>query len=120
MTVAKKARGFNSHAFLSTIGEGRHRLPFKKKAIIFTQGDGSGGLFFVQQGKVQLSVESEGGKQAILGILDEDDFFGEGGLADQLVRASSATAVTDCVHLHIEKRRWCRPCVGNQNCRPLL
>jgi CRP-like cAMP-binding protein len=52
MTVAKKARGFNPHTFLSTIGEGRHMLPFKKKAIIFAQGDASDGLFFIQQGKV--------------------------------------------------------------------
>jgi len=104
MTVAKKARGFNPHTFLSTIGKGRHRLPFRKKAIIFSQGDGSDGMFFIQQGKVRLSVESEGGKKAILGILGEDDFFGEGGLAGQLVRTSSATAVTDCVLLHIEKK----------------
>ena len=79
-------------------------LPFKKKAIIFAQGDASDGLFFIQQGKVRLSVESEGGKKAILGILGEDDFFGESGLAGQLVRTSSATAVTDCVLLHIEKK----------------
>ncbi len=104
MAVAKKARGFNPHTFLSTLGEGRHRRPFKKKAIIFAQGDGSDELFFIQQGKVRLSVESEGGKKAILGILGEDDFFGEDGLAGQLVRTSSATAVTDCVLLHIEKK----------------
>ena len=79
-------------------------LPFKKKAIIFAQGDASDGLFFIQQGKVRLSVESEGGKKAILGILGKDDFFGESGLAGQLVRTSSATAVTDCVLLHIEKK----------------
>ena len=79
-------------------------LPFKKKAIIFAQGDASDGLFFIQQGKVRLSVESEGGKKAILGILGKDDFFGESGRAGQLVRTSSATAVTDCVLLHIEKK----------------
>ena len=79
-------------------------LPFKKKAIIFAQGDASDGLFFIQQGKVRLSVESEGGKKAILGILGKDDFFGESGLAGQLVRTSSATAVTDCVLLYIEKK----------------
>ena len=79
-------------------------LPFKKKAIIFAQGDASDGLFFIQQGKVRLSVESEGGKKAILGILGKDDFLGESGLAGQLVRTSSATAVTDCVLLHIEKK----------------
>lgn len=104
MTVAKKARGFNPHTFLSTIGDGRHMLPFKKKAIIFAQGDASDGLFFIQHGKVRLSVKSEGGKKATLLILGEEDFFGEGGFAGQLVRTSSATAITDCVLLHIERK----------------
>ena len=79
-------------------------LPFKKKAIIFAQGDASDGLFFIQHGKVRLSVKSEGGKKATLLILGEEDFFGEGGFAGQLVRTSSATAITDCVLLHIERK----------------
>src|ERR1017187_7894133 len=76
----------------------------KKKAIIFAQGDASDGLFFIQHGKVRLSVKSEGGKKATLLILGEEDFFGEGGFAGQLVRTSSATAITDCVLLHIERK----------------
>ena len=103
MTVGKKTRGFDPHTFLSTIGKDRHLLTFPKKGTIFAQGDASDGLFFVQQGNVRLSVESEGGKKATLAILGEDDFFGEGGLAGQPVRMSSATAVTDCVLLHIKK-----------------
>jgi CRP/FNR family cyclic AMP-dependent transcriptional regulator len=79
-------------------------LSFPKKDMIFVQGDSTDGLFFVQKGKVKLSVVSEGGKEATLGILGESDFFGEGGLAGQLVRMSSATAVTDCVILHVEKK----------------
>lgn len=58
-----------------------------KKSTIFAQGDATDGLFFIQEGKVQLSVVSEAGKEATLGILSEGDFFGEGGLAGQL-RAS--------------------------------
>jgi CRP/FNR family cyclic AMP-dependent transcriptional regulator len=104
MIVAKKARDFSPYTFLSTMGERGRRLPFKKKAIIFAQGDSSHGLFLVQQGKVRLSIKSEGGKKAILGILGEDDFFGEGSLAGQLVRTMSATAATDCVLLHIEEK----------------
>ena len=103
MTVGKKTRGFDPHTFLSTIGKDRHLLSFPKRGTIFTQGDASDGLFFIQQGNVRLSVKSEGGKKATLAILSEDDFFGEGGLAGQLVRMSSAIAVTDCVLLHIEK-----------------
>jgi CRP/FNR family cyclic AMP-dependent transcriptional regulator len=79
-------------------------MSFDKKNMIFAQGDSSDGLFFIQTGKVQLSVVSEAGKEATLGILGEGDFFGEGGLAGQILRMSSATAMTDCVLLHIEKK----------------
>ncbi len=79
-------------------------LVFEKKHTIFAQGDATDGLFFIQKGKIQLSVVSEAGKEATIGILGEGDFFGEGGLAGQLLRMSSAAAMTDCVLLHIEKR----------------
>jgi CRP-like cAMP-binding protein len=79
-------------------------VSFQKKDTIFTQGDTTDGLFFIQTGKVQLSVVSEGGKEATLGILSEGDFFGESGLAGQVLRMSSAIALTDCVLLHIEKK----------------
>jgi len=84
--VTKKQFNFNPHAFLSTIGKGRDMVSFEKKNTIFAQGDATDGLFFIQEGKVQLSVVSEGGKEATLGILSEGDFFGEGGLAGQLGR----------------------------------
>ena len=79
-------------------------MSFQRKNLIFAQGEPTDGLFFIQKGKVRLSVVSEGGKEATLGILGETDFFGEGGLAGQPVRMSSATAVTDCVLLHIDKK----------------
>ena len=79
-------------------------VSFPKKCTIFAQGDSTDGLFFIQTGKVQLSVVSEGGKEATLGILSEGDFFGEGGLAGQLHRMSSAVAVTDCVLLHVGRK----------------
>src|ERR1051326_5329174 len=79
-------------------------LSFKKNNTIFAQGDSTDGLFFIQEGKVQLTVVSEAGKEATLGILSEGDFFGEGGLAGQLIRMSSAIAMTDCVLLHVEKK----------------
>src|ERR1700724_635183 len=101
---SKRKSDFTPHAFLSTIGKGREMESFQKKHTIFAQGDTTDGLFFVQTGKVRLSVVSEGGKEATLGILGEGDFFGEGGLAGQLLRMSSATALTDCVLLHIERK----------------
>ena len=76
----------------------------QKKDTILSQGDPTDGLFFIQKGKVQLNVVSDDGKEAILGILSEGDFFGESGLAGQLLRMSSAVALTDCSLLHIEKK----------------
>ena len=104
IAIRKKRLDFNPHAFLSTIGDGRDMLSFQKKNKIFAQGDPTDGLFFIQEGKVRLSVVSEGGKEATLGILHESDFFGEGGLAGQLLRMSSATAMTNCVLLHVERK----------------
>jgi CRP/FNR family transcriptional regulator, cyclic AMP receptor protein len=104
ITTAKRKPDFDPHAFLSTIGKGRDMVSFQKKTTIFAQGDSRDGLFFVQTGKVQLSVVSENGREATLGILGEGDFFGEGGLAGQPLRVSSATALTDCVLLHIERK----------------
>jgi CRP/FNR family cyclic AMP-dependent transcriptional regulator len=104
ITKTEKVPAFSPHIFLSTIGKGRARESFSKKKIIFAQGDSRDGLFFVQSGKVRLSVVSESGREATLGILGEGDFFGEGGLAGQPLRMSSATALTDCVLLHIERK----------------
>jgi CRP-like cAMP-binding protein len=100
----KRKPSFNPHTFLSTIGKGREMMSFQRKVTIFAQGDSRDGLFFIQSGKVQLSVVSENGREATLGILGEGDFFGEAGLAGQLLRMSSATALTDCVLLHIERK----------------
>jgi CRP/FNR family cyclic AMP-dependent transcriptional regulator len=107
-TTAKRQLDFNPHAFLSTIGKGRNMVSVQQRDSIFAQGDPTDGLFFVQRGKVRLSVLSEAGKEATLGILSEGDFFGEGGLSSQLTRMSSATAVTDCVLLHVEKKAMMR------------
>jgi CRP/FNR family cyclic AMP-dependent transcriptional regulator len=104
ITTGKRKSDFSPHVFLSTVGKGREMMSFQKKETIFAQGDSRDGLFFVQTGKVQLSVVSEGGKEATLGILGEGDFFGEGGLAGQPLRMSSATALTDCVLLHVERK----------------
>jgi CRP/FNR family cyclic AMP-dependent transcriptional regulator len=104
MLAAKTKCDFDPSAFLSTIGKGRQMRSLEKSQTVYGQGDPSDGLFFIQSGKVQLSVVSEAGKEATLGILGEGDFFGEGSLAGQLVRMSSATARADCVLLHIDRK----------------
>jgi CRP-like cAMP-binding protein len=101
---AKKERDFDPKKFLATIGEGRKVVAFPKKQTIFTQGDAADAIFYIQKGKVRLTVVSKIGKEATLGILNEGEFFGEGGLAGQPLRMGSATAMTDCELLRIDKK----------------
>ena len=100
----KKRRDFDPHAFLATIGEGRKSVLFQRKQGIFAQGDAADAVFYIQTGKVKLGVVSKTGKEATVGILGDGDFFGEGSLAGQALRMGSATAITDCAVLRIDKK----------------
>jgi CRP/FNR family cyclic AMP-dependent transcriptional regulator len=102
--AAKKRRAFDPHAFLATIGEGRKSVLFQSKQGIFAQGDAADAVFYIQTGKVKLTVVSKTGKEATIAILSGGDFFGEGSLAGQALRMGSATAMTDCAVLRIEKK----------------
>ena len=101
---AKINREFDPKEFLATIGEGRKVVSFPKKETIFAQGDAADAVFYIQEGKVRLTVVSKIGKEATLGILSAGEFFGEGGLAGQHLRMGSAIAMTDCELLRIEKK----------------
>jgi CRP/FNR family cyclic AMP-dependent transcriptional regulator len=100
----KKASKFDPNHFLATIGEGRKNLTFTKKRGIFAQGDAADAVFYIQGGKVKLTVVSSAGREATLGVLDVGNFFGEGVLAGQPLRMGSAWAMTDCEIQRIEKR----------------
>ena len=102
--AAKTRRDFDPHAFLATIGEGRKVVVFQKKQIIFSQGDPTDAVFYIQTGKVKLTVVSKTGKEATIGILGDGDFFGESSLAGAELRMDSATAMTDCAVLRIDKK----------------
>ena len=104
VVTVKKLAKFDPHAFLSIIGGGRKIAPFAKKQAIFSQGDSSDSVFYIQHGKVKLTVVSENGKEATVGILNEGAFFGEGCLTGQSVRLGSASALTDCSVMRIEKK----------------
>src|SRR6059058_6111848 len=104
VVAAKKFSKFDPKTFLSTIDGGRKIAPFPKKQTIFVQGDSSDAVFYIQKGKVKLTVVSKSGKEATIGILNEGDFFGEGCLTGQPLRLCSATAVTDCSVMRIEKK----------------
>jgi CRP/FNR family transcriptional regulator, cyclic AMP receptor protein len=104
MTVPKKTRDFDPQAFLTTVGVGRKVVLFPKKEIIFAQGDPADAVFYLQTGKVRLTVVSKTGKEATIGMLSDGSFFGEGSLAGQVLRMGSATALMDCAVLRIEKK----------------
>ena len=100
----KSSREFDPHAFLATIGEGRKAMLFPKKQTIFAQGDRADAVFYLQTGKVKLTVVSKTGKEATIGILSDGSFFGEGSLAGQPLRMGSAAAMTDCAVMRIDKK----------------
>ncbi len=104
ITSAKKECAFNPREFLATIGEGRRIVAVAKKQTIYAQGAACDAVFYIRTGKVKLTVVSKIGKEATLGILSEEDFFGEGGLAGQPLRMGSATAMTDCELMRIDKK----------------
>jgi len=101
---AEKKSSFDPRKFLATIGEGRRVVDFPKRQTIFTQGDAADAIFYIQKGKIRLTVVSKTGKEATLGILSEGEFFGEGGLAGQRLRMGSAAAMTDCELLQIDNK----------------
>jgi CRP-like cAMP-binding protein len=103
-TAAKKNHAFDPGIFLATIGEGRKSVTVAKKERIFTQGDVADAIFYIQKGRVRLSVVSKIGKEATIAMLSEGSFFGEGSLAGQALRMGSAAAMTDCQLLRIEKK----------------
>jgi CRP/FNR family transcriptional regulator, cyclic AMP receptor protein len=104
VAAAKKGRGFNPQTFLSTIDGGRKTLSLPKNQMVFSQGDSSDAVFYIQKGRVRLSVVSKKGKEATIGVLNEGSFFGEGCLAGQPLRMCSATAMTDCTLMRIDKK----------------
>ena len=104
VAASKKLINFDTKTFLSTIDGGRKIAAFPKKQTIFVQGDSSDAVFYIQEGKVKLTVLSKTGKEATIGILNEGDFFGEGCLRGQPRRMCSATAMTDCSVMQIEKK----------------
>jgi CRP/FNR family transcriptional regulator, cyclic AMP receptor protein len=104
MVSARRVGKFDTKTFLSIINGGRRIAAFHKKQTIFVQGDSSDAVFYIQQGKVRTTVVSKIGKEATIGILNEGDFFGEGCLAGQPIRLSSATAMTSCTVMRIDKK----------------
>ena len=102
--MAKQRLLFNPKAFLTTIGVGRKMMSFAKGQTIYSQNDSADALFAIQKGEVKLSVKPKTGKEAILDILSDGDFVGKDSVAGQSCRTASASAMTECTLLRIEKK----------------
>ncbi len=94
---------FDPKVFLAKIGEGRNDARYRKGEVVFSQGDVAEAVFYIQKGKVKVSVVSEQGKEAVIALLAKEDFFGEGCLAGQTRRMATVAAMTDCVIVRLEK-----------------
>jgi len=104
VAAARKRSKFDLKTFLSTIDSGRTIAAVPKKETIFAQGDSADSVFYLQNGKVRLAVVAASGKEATIGILNEGDFFGEGCLTGQPRRMCSATTMSDCTVMRIDKK----------------
>jgi len=100
----KRRPSFDPKSFLARVGEGRSIERFGKDQIVFSQGDPADAVFYIQKGKVKLTVVSQQGKEAVVAILEPASFFGEACLAGETVRMATASSLEDTTILRIEKR----------------
>ena len=99
----KRRPALDPKSFLAVVGEGRSIGEYRKDQIVFSQGDPADAVFYIQSGRVKLTVVSEQGKEAVVAMLGTNDFFGEGCLAGQAHRIATVAAMTDSVIVRLEK-----------------
>jgi CRP/FNR family transcriptional regulator, cyclic AMP receptor protein len=97
------SHAFDPHTFLAKVGAGRTLVACPPQHPIFTQGEAADAVFYIQDGQVKLTVVSARGKEAVIALMGAQTFFGEGCLAGQPLRMATATALTDCALMRIEK-----------------
>src|ERR1700722_10190631 len=88
---------FDAKLFLAKVGEGKTILKFDKNQVVFSQGDAADTVFYIQKGRIKVLVVSEQGKEAVVGIMEPGQFFGEGCLNGHPLRISTTTAMAECV-----------------------
>ena len=103
MPKNKPKPAFDLKVFLTKTNYGKTSVQFRANCQIFAQGDTANAIFYIQEGKVKLTVLSRQGKEAVVAILRDGDFFGEGCLAGQELRMATAIALTDCSVMKREK-----------------
>ena len=94
--------------FLASTGKGRSIIKFKKNHVVYSQGSPSDAVFYVQKGKIRVSVVSDRGKEAIVSVLGPGDFFGEGSISGQSLRIGTVAAMTEAVIVRVEKAEMLR------------
>src|SRR6202166_4456555 len=99
---------FDAQSFLDSAGLARRVVEYRRSEKIYSQGESTKNVLYIQKGGIKLSVVNEVGKEAVVAMLGPGDFFGEGGLAGQLVRVGTATAITPTTLLVIEKKEMIR------------
>ena len=99
----RRAPAFNPQTFLSKVGNGKTSLTPLKKQVLYSQGDVADAVFYIQGGKVKLTVVSQQGREAVVAILEQGSFLGESCLAGQTVRTATATALEDSSIVRIDK-----------------
>jgi len=104
----KEKRPLDPTAFLAKAGVGRAIAEYRKSHVVFAQGDPADGIFYVQKGKIKLTVVSDNGKEAVIAILGIGDFLGEGCLAGRPLYLATATAMSDCSILRMGKSNMIR------------
>ena len=101
--MGKAKNGFNPKVFLAKLGTGKTISKYRKDQTIFTQGDAADTIFYIQKGKIKISVTSEQGKEAVVGVVETGQFFGEGCLNGQSRRIATASAMEECLITSITK-----------------
>jgi CRP-like cAMP-binding protein len=101
--ATKRRPSFDPKSFLAMVGEGRSIVTYRKDQIVFSQGDLADAVFYIQSGKVKLTVVSKQGKEAVFAIHETNDFFGEGCLAGHARRIATVATLTDSIIVRLEK-----------------
>ena len=99
---------FDPKALLARVSDGKSVAAYRREELVFRQGDPADAVFFVQKGRVKLTVVSKQGREAVVALMGADEFFGEGCLAGQLLRMSTATATEEATILRIRKKSMVR------------
>jgi len=103
MMANTNQRAFDPKAFLAKVGEGKTIVEYAKDQVVFAQGDAADTIYYIQQGRLKVVVISEQGKEAVVGMLEPGQFFGEGCMNGHALRIATTTALEACLITAIAK-----------------